>query len=124
MKPLYLLLLVLLAVPASASLCDISNTLKTVPDIQNYVKSQIRYEYHYYAIGAEATLMIKKGDCTDTAMLTQELLKCKGISSRLQHGYATYPNGMRVKHDWLTMGDKILDTESPVRYERVGGGVW
>ena len=118
------LLVIMLVIPASANLCQLSDTLKTPANIQKYVRTQIRYEYHYYAIGAEATLMLKKGDCTDTAMLMQELLKCQKISSRLQHGYATYSNGMRVKHDWLTVNGKILDMESPIKYELIGGGIW
>jgi transglutaminase-like putative cysteine protease len=110
----------------------------TCRSVQQWVHDNIRYEFHQYAEGVEQTWQCREGDCTDMAMLIQDLLRLNDIPSRTVHGYGTWtiPNqgDVRFKHDWLiatyhqidgAVAEMILDgCYGCLKYEQIGDGIW
>jgi transglutaminase-like putative cysteine protease len=128
----------------SLSIKDVAYMLKrdtewlTARAVERWVREHIRWDFHYYAMGLEACWKERAGDCTDMAMLMQELLKLNSIHSHIVHGYGTWnipgKDPERVKHDWLlatihdiTGAGREIQYDGVAecqKYELVGDGYW
>jgi transglutaminase-like putative cysteine protease len=98
---------------------------KTVLNIENYVRSTFKYEFHWYPQDINKTWETKTGDCTDRSMVIVEMLKENGFEdAKTVHGYVYDEEGKRVKHDWVEVAIRVDGTGDFENYEKIGNGVW
>lgn len=127
----YLILIILLLPLCTASIDDLDNFADIVDRnvanpylkvyiIELFVQYSLDYEYSYYPKGIYKSWEIKKGDCTDEAMLIQYTLRKISIESRLVHGY----NKFGGKHDWYYYKVNNTWIDSDPYSEYIGNGIW
>ena len=70
--------------------------------LQNWINTNIKYEYSHVAISAEAYKVFteKKGVCGGFANLYRELLNLAGIPAVVANGYYNDPNYGYMPHAW------------------------
>ena len=91
-----------------------------INNTENWITQNIQYEYHYYPQWYTETWTTKKGDCTDIAILTKELLRINKIRTTLV--YADDTNGQQ--HDMLFSAYGYVNPlGTPIR-KVWGEGIW
>lgn len=98
---------------------------KTVLNIEEYIRSDFNYEFHWYPQDIDKTWETKTGDCTDRSMVIVEMLKENAFEdAKTVHGYVYDKEGNRVKHDWVEVTIRVDGTGVFENYEKVGNGAW
>jgi hypothetical protein len=95
----------------------------TMINIENYVESNIAYEFNWHPQTVSKTLRTMKGDCTDKALLKCYYARKEGLRCRTVHGYAD-----GTKHDWAEYkinrewisNERIFFNE----LKKTGNGIW
>jgi transglutaminase-like putative cysteine protease len=93
-------------------------------NIENYVESNIEYEFHWHPQGVYKTLRTMKGDCTDKALLKCYYARKEGLKCRTVHGYVDN----KVKHDWveykINNSWQSNECDYYINCKKVGAGIW
>jgi hypothetical protein len=98
---------------------------QTIYKVKTYIKADYDYHFEWYPQGVRTTFRTKIGDCTDYAMLAEELFRLNKIKTRLVHGYCHFDKG---KHDWVEVWDgfewRTLDIAKCDTLRKTGSGIW
>jgi len=101
---------------------------RNVEETIDKIKIFVDEEFHYDTTKSEripnlaVSLKTREGDCTEKAMILNEIFRCNGIYSRIVHGY---DGG---KHDWV---EYLMPHDGQVYWRSVedgnvlkGEGIW
>ncbi|MBN1432903.1 MAG: transglutaminase domain-containing protein [Methanomicrobiaceae archaeon] len=117
--------------PEAATIEEVAKSLmvtvqsRTVVNIENFVRHNFDYEFHWHPQRTYKTWETKTGDCTDRSLLIVKMLEENGFEDvKTAHGYVYDEDGKKVKHDWVEVTIRVDGTGTFDKYEKVGDGIW